>query len=54
MTSGGGGGQLGSTGGGVIKGAKLGMTVRKLQDAPLRLLNETDVETIYSDLCEKC
>ena len=33
---------------------KLPLQVRKLQDAPQRLLHETDIEAIFNDLCPKC
>jgi hypothetical protein len=33
---------------------KLPLQVRKLQDAPTRLLKETDVEQIFNELCDKC
>jgi len=47
--------KLGATGqAGGIKPQKLSMTVRKLADAPMRLLKESDLEEIFPDLCEKC
>ena len=33
---------------------KLPLQVRKLQDAPTRLLKETDMEQIFNELCDKC
>ena len=37
-----------------IQPVKLGMAVKKLQDAPIRLLKELDCEGIFPELCKKC
>ena len=37
-----------------IQPVKLGMAVKKLQDAPIRLLKELDCEAIFPELCKKC
>jgi len=37
-----------------VKVQKLPMQVRKLQDAPQRLLHEVDIEAIFDKLCPKC
>lgn len=40
--------------GNTVKVQKLPMQVRKLQDAPQRLLHEVDIEAIFDQLCDKC